>query len=380
MVCRKGRSGKRDDKMRETEDCKYHIHGGNRREIHYDFSVNINPLGMPKGCLEAANRALLQADRYPDIFHDELIEVLSARNGGHHLLLGNGSCELIYSLCHYIGHKYPGYEAFTIAPSFSEYGFAIAASGGKNRIFITREEDDYSPDKRWEELKEKICGSAVSGEPVKLLFICNPNNPTGELIKRDRLEKMADALESHGVLLLVDECFLRFDKRYAQVTMTEVLSAHGNVIVLDAFTKFYAMPGLRLGYALSSDKDLLDGIREGMQPWNVSDSACAAAVRALKDRGYEDRTVDYIKKQRTYLADELEKVDLRVIGNPAGPFIMFEGPGGLREALNSLGFDIRDCSDMLSMYDPDRHCYRIGVGKEEDNRLLIDGIKSLMGK
>ena len=114
-------------------------------------------------------------------------------------------------------------------------------------------------------------------------------------------------------------------------------------MVLDAFTKFYAMPGMRLGYAVSSDKALLDSVREGMQPWNVSDSACAAAMCALMDRGYEDRTVNYINKQRRYLADELKKARLRVIGEPAGPFIMFEGPAGLREALNSLGFDIRDC-------------------------------------
>ena len=366
--------------MRETEDGKYHIHGGSRRETGYDFSVNINPLGMPKGCLQAAKRALLHSVRYPDIRHDELTEALSARNGGHHVLLGSGSCELIYALCHYIGHKYPGYEAYTIAPSFSEYGFAISASGGKNMTFMTGEEDDYLLGHRLEELTEMICGSSSNGEPVKLLFICNPNNPTGELIKRDRLEKMADALESHGVILLVDECFLRFDNRYSQTTMTGVLSDHCNVMVLDAFTKFYAMPGMRLGYAVSSDKALLDSVREGMQPWNVSDSACAAAMCALMDRGYEDRTVNYINKQRRYLADELKKARLRVIGEPAGPFIMFEGPAGLREALNSLGFDIRDCSDMLSMYDAGRNFYRIGVGKEEDNRLLMDGIKSLMYK
>lgn len=366
--------------MRETEDGKYHIHGGNRKKIRYDFSVNINPLGIPKGCLEAAKSALSEAGRYPDISHDELSKALSARNGGHHLLIGNGSCELIYAVCHYIGHKYPGYEAFTIAPTFSEYGFAIAASGGKNRIFITRQEDDYSLGDRWEELTERICGSALSGEPVKLLFICNPNNPTGELIKRDRLEKMADALEDHGVLLFVDECFLRFDKRYAQMTMTEVLSEHSNVIVLDAFTKFYGMPGMRLGYALSSDRALLDGIREGMQPWNVSDSAGAAAMCALNDRSYEERTADFTGKQRRYLTDELNKAGFKVIGDPAGPFIMFEGPAGLREALNSRGFDIRDCSDMVSLYDTDRYFYRIGVRNEEDNRLLIDVIKSLTDK
>lgn len=365
-------------KMQKAWERGCHVHGGTNREIGHDFSVNINPLGIPEASKEAAGMAAMDAGRYPDVCHNDLVRVLSVKNGGHHVILGNGSCELIYALCHYIGHKYPGYEAYTAAPTFSEYGYAVAASYGRNRIFSTSDEDDFTLDGRIDDFIECICSQQGDDTVKKLVFLCNPNNPTGELLKRDRIEKIADVLSDRGDLLLVDECFLRFNKRYGETTMTGVLSHHSNVIVMDAFTKFYAMPGLRLGYAVSADGELLDGIRGALQPWNVSDRACSAALLALEDPGYEERTVGFIEKQRRYLTEELLGIPLRVIGEPAGPFIMFEGPGGLRESLNSRGFDIRDCMDMLSHYDTDRHYYRIAVRTEEDNRLLIECLKELM--
>ena len=365
--------------MWETRKGKYHTHGGTKREIGIDFSVNINPIGIPKGCLGAAQKALLEAEKYPDVYHDELIEELSAKNGGHQVILGNGSCELIYAICHCLSHKYPGYEAYTIDPTFSEYGYAITASGGKNRVFRTGAEYDFSLSAGFDEFMDSVYCSILSGALVKLIFICNPNNPTGELIKRDRIERMAEDLKRHGTIIVVDECFLRFDKRYKSTTMTKVLTDHDNVIVLDAFTKYYAMPGLRLGYAISSDKGLLDDVREAIQPWNVSESASAAAMCALGDRDYEDRTIGCIEKQREYLKYELKQIPLKVIGDSAGPFIMFEGPDGLRETLNSRGLDIRDCSDMLGQYNTGRHYYRIAVRNEEDNRYLIEELRSLTG-
>lgn len=349
-----------------SEDRNIHTHGGAGKDIRFDLSVNINPLGMPKGCMEAAVKALETADRYPDTCHEELIGELSRKSGGHQVILGNGSCELIYALCHHMGHKCPGYSAYTIAPTFTEYGYAVLASGGREHVFTTGEEDDFALGGRMDELKDIICSGPADGGAVKLVFICNPNNPTGELIERDSLESIADALDMTcpGTVLAVDECFLRFSGRYEEITMTKVLDKHRNVLVLDAFTKFYAMPGLRLGYAISADKDLLYGIKEGIQPWNVSDISCAAALAAIRDKDYERRSVEYMEELRGLMAGELRKQSLRIIGDPAGPYIMVEGPADLKDRLNRAGIDIRDCSDMMRYHKTDRHYYRIAVGKE----------------
>ena len=353
------------------------IHGGSDKSIRLDFSVNINPLGIPGGCIEAAYRALGDMLRYPDIQNDELIRELSERNGGNGVILGNGSCELIYAICHHIGHKYPGYGAVTAAPTFTEYGYAVEASGGRNNVFITDEEDDFALAPRMDELAEWACSSHLTGSPVRIVFICNPNNPTGELIERDRMERMACALDECGILLVVDECFLRFCGRYDEITMTGMTGIHKNVLVLDAFTKFYAMPGLRLGYLTGADGSLLEGIRDAMQPWNVSAPAYEAALHALRDEVYCERTVGYIWGNRTCLEKGLLEAGLRIIGRPEADFVMAEGPAGLKDELNKRGMDIRDCSDMMKYHDTDRSYYRIAVSGREDNEELIEEIKKI---
>ena len=175
-----------DDEVIKERSVEEHIHGGTCRGTELDFSVNINPLGMPEGCMEAAGKALLGVPSYPDTCHDELIRELSLRNGGHHVILGNGSCELIYALCHYLGHRYPGYLAYTLVPTFTEYRYAVSASGGRNRFFYTGAGDDFALAGRIDEFIDMIKSSVSEGEPVKLVFLCNPNNPTGELTRSRR--------------------------------------------------------------------------------------------------------------------------------------------------------------------------------------------------
>ena len=350
------------------------IHGGTCKDIRLDLSVNINPLGMPAGGLDAAGRALSRAGLYPDTENDELVGKLSDKCGGNKVILGSGSCELIYALCHHIGHKCPGYGAFTAAPTFTEYGYAVTASGGRNHVFMTRVKDSFALSGRTEELTDAVRSAMSEESPVRLVFICNPNNPTGELMKREEIESMAYALEDIGVILAVDECFLRFSGRYGETTMTEVLKAHRNVLVLNAFTKFYAMPGLRLGYAVSANGKLLEGIRECMQPWNVSAPAVQAALCALGDYDFAERTVSLIGENRRCLVSGLEETGLKVVGRPEADFVFAEGPAGLKRELNKKGIDIRDCSDMIRHQDKDRCYYRIAVLGQEDNRELIGEI------
>ncbi len=357
------------------------IHGGSNKDIGIDFSVSVNPLGMPEGCLDAVVRSFDAIGGYPETDNDDLIDALSVMCGGNGVILGNGSCELIYALCHYMSNKYPDYEALVMAPTFTEYEYAVKASGGRVRVIRTEVEQDFRVTK---DIVSKLISN--TDESTKLVFICNPNNPTGELLERDVIEDLAVSCHGKGAVLLVDECFMRFVKGYEEHTMMSVLDKYPDVIVLDAFTKFYAMAGLRVGYAVSSNDELLKGIRLQLQPWNVSVPAQEAAICALEDKGYGERTREFIREERTFLIDELDTAHVRVIGTPAADFILLSGPGGLREYLNRRGMDIRDCEDMLKHHDTASrdadgraHYYRVSVRKRDENLRLINAIKEYIG-
>lgn len=345
------------------------IHGGMKKEPGLDMSVNINPLGPPNGCVNAAIRALGDIERYPDTDNEVLIKKISALYGNNPIILGNGSCELIYAISHYIGHKIPGYRALIPVPTFTEYGYAVRASGGVEIVYIMPYEDGFS-------IRPKDLILIAQGTDA--VFICNPNNPTGLPVNRQLLEELAAGLEKKGGLLVVDECFLRFSDLYEEATMTRVLNDHRNVMVLDAFTKFYAMPGLRLGYAVSADPELILEIRRCIQPWNVSQAACLSAMTALEDTEYAEKTRRFIREQKPYIVEELSDCGLKVVMGSEAPFVMFEGPVMLREALNKRGIDIRDCSDMMKYHKINKSFYRMAVGRADDNRIVTGEIRKIV--
>lgn len=344
------------------------IHGGDKRDIELDMSVSINPLGMPPASKAAAVRAIDDAQRYPETECGPLKDELSKRNGGNHIILGSGSSELIYAICHHMSRKLKEYTALTIAPSFMEYEYAIKASGGWVRVYSTMEEQAFG-------ITEDIC--AYVDTDVQLVFICNPNNPTGELIDRGLIELLADKCAVAGTVLVIDECFLRFSEHYKSHTMTACLDRYPNVIVLDAFTKFYGMPGLRIGYGVCSDKELLESLRLQIQPWNIIVAAREAATAALKDPSFETETVRFMTLMRRDLTAGLKECGIEVVGDPAANFIMFGERDGLRDALNSKGIDIRDCSDMMKYHDTRGHYYRTAVSTQENNERLLRALKDI---
>ena len=360
------------------------IHGGTKKNIGHDFSVSVNPLGMPKGCREAIVRAIDDMSGYPKTDNAVLLERISKQNGNAHVLPGNGSAELIYAICHYMSNKYPGFEAVMIAPTFMEYEYAVRAAGGRLIVVKTEAASDFAvTNDTISEIENGIL-CKLNKNSAKLVFLCNPNNPTGVLTARSLVERLAGSCQKAGAILVVDECFMRFVEGNETYTMTAVLDEFPNLIVLDAFTKFYAMAGLRIGYAVSSNDELLESIREQMQPWNVSVPAQEAAICALEDdTKYEEETRKLVSEEREFLTEELNSCGFKIIGSPAANFIMFKAPDGIREYLNDFSIDIRDCSDMMKYHEPvngDRgmRYYRISVMKHEDNCRLTDQIRKMM--
>ena len=234
-----------------------------------DFSANVSPLGLPEGVALAIVNALPTADRYPDPLCRELRQKLSASENVHEnqILCGNGAADLIFRL---VLAKKP-HRALLPAPTFAEYASALKTVGCEVEYFFLKEENDF-------EITEELL-SALH-ETIDMVFLCQPNNPTGQIVTSDFLEKLLKKCRECHATPVIDECFLDFLPEHESRTAKRFLAQFPELVILKAFTKLYAMAGVRLGYVLSGDEKLLENMREAGQPWAVSSLAQAAGVAA----------------------------------------------------------------------------------------------------
>lgn len=374
----------------EKENFEY-IHGGDiyRNPADYDFSVNINPFGMPEKSLEAAQNAIHLCGRYPDWKGEALCRAIAEAGGvrAEQIILGNGAAELIYALCCFLyrrgrfGAEAEGisHDADTFcmekrekdipalgarkglipAPSFGEYEAALLAAGGQADFWNLNAENGFA-------LGEDFAEAVT--ENIGIVFLCNPNNPTGSLADRELLLKIAQKCEKTGTWFCLDECFLPFSERESELTLKGVLERFPHLIILRAFTKIYGMPGLRLGYAMTANEALLQGMRRCMQPWNTSIPAQAAGAEALKDGEYLERTRALIGKERDYLTEALRTGLAERVYPSAANFIFFKSRHDLKELLLKEGVLIRSCSNYRNL---EKGYFRIGIRTHEENQELI---------
>lgn len=345
-------------------------HGGNiydYNKIVYDFSSNVNPLGMPQKAIEAIKNHVEAASAYPDMRGRELKKQIAVHEdvATSHIILGNGAAELIYGICNAIRPE----RCLVLAPAFSEYEAAVRVFGCKlSRMNLKESLDFHMTRNEMSDLFSWI--RKTSGKRV--LFFCNPNNPTGVLMEKQQLLRIADVCEQEGVYLCVDECFLPFLEEESLYTLKSQVHAYPHLIVLRAFTKFYGMAGLRLGYALSSNQELLKRFMEVLPPWNTSSLAQAAGIEAMKDVEYEKQTRMLIKKEQGYLLSEMEKGLVDKVYMPSANFIFFKGEPGLLKTMLHYGILIRDCSDYANL---EEGYYRVAVKGHNDNMVFIAALK-----
>lgn len=342
-------------------------HGGDiySQEILLDYSANINPLGMPESVKKAVRQAVDHAAVYPD----SCCRRLRAALGEFHqvepeqIICGNGAADLIFQLAYALKPK----RALLPAPTFSEYGQALAAAGTEIHLCCLRETDNFRFDlELWKERAE-------GGRP-ELAFFCNPNNPTGLAVKKEVLEEMAAFCLEQGIFLAVDECFCEFLDDPEGHSILGELGRFPNVFVLKAFTKIYAMAGLRLGYGICGDPGLVDRLESVRQPWTVSALAQEAGLAALKETDYVERTRELVRAQRQVLKDGLARLGLAVWDSQAN-YLFFRGPEGLKERLAARKVLIRSCANYPGL---DGRYYRICVGTEENNRRFLRELEAAL--
>ncbi|MFQ8765727.1 MAG: pyridoxal phosphate-dependent aminotransferase [Oscillospiraceae bacterium] len=249
-------------------------HGGDvyGAEVAFDFSSNVNPLGTPPNVLAAISHAAMRVRQYPDPYCRALTAAIAAHEAvpEDFILCGAGAAELIYVYCDALRPK----KAMELAPTFLEYS-AAASHFGAEMVRVPLQAPEFLPDDR---LLDKL-----REEAPDVLFLCTPNNPTGQTIGRSLLQSVLDISLTQGTRVLLDECFLDFtDEKSAK----DLLRRYENLLILKAFTKSYALAGLRVGYCLTGDTRLLSQMAACSQPWNVSLPAQEAAVAALQNPGW----------------------------------------------------------------------------------------------
>ncbi len=331
--------------------------------VPLDFSCNLNPLGIPQGVKIAAQNAIEAANAYPDPLCRKLCEKIATRDGvsAKHVLCGNGAADLIYRIV--LGIK-PTHSLLPI-PSFSEYEQALQLCGGDIEYFQLKEENEY-------QLTDEILAHISS--KTKLVFLCNPNNPTGQCIEPKLLLDILECCAKNDTTLVVDECFTDFLAQPNCNTVVGLIKQYPNLVVLKAFTKTYAMAGLRLGYLLCSNIDLIETISKAGQPWAVSNIAQAAGLAALDEVDFLEKTRLYIQQENEFLRTNMQNLRLTVIGSNAN-FIFFKSEHhDLDKEMADMGVLIRSCANYRGI---NGNWYRVAVRTHDENVALLSAFEKI---
>lgn len=339
------------------------VHGGDwagyRAEFGcdaLDFSANVSPLGLPAGVAAAITNALPTADRYPDPLCRELRAALAGAEGvpADWILCGNGAADLIFRLALAVRPR----RALLPAPTFAEYEAALQTVGcAVQRVFL-REENEFA-------VTEEFI-DAVTPE-TDIVFLCQPNNPTGQVTPPALVERLVRRCAECGAVLVVDECFLDFLPDRDAWTAKQFLRDAPHLIILKAFTKLYAMAGVRLGYALCGDAALLEKMRGAGQPWAVSSLAQAAGLAALQETAYAGAVRALIAEQRPRMAAGLRALGLRVMDGQAN-YLLFRATPDFGEKLRRRGAVVRSCANYPGL---DAAWYRTAVRTAQENTRLL---------
>lgn len=336
-------------------------HGGDiySKEILLDFSASINPLGMPCSAKRALAENIKAFECYPDINCTELRLALQEYEGVpmRNIVCKNGAAELIYCIAAVIKPK----KALIIAPTFSEYEKAVRSVGCEIEYYYLDEKSDFSLD---EGILNRLDG-------VDIVFICNPNNPTAKVSNGALIEKIAQECLAASVYLVIDECFMDFVENSHLYRAKAELD---NVIILKAFTKIYAMAGLRLGYLISRNEGIVSRISQSGQCWSVSVPAQIAGVASLGEKDFIQKTVQLISDERKYLSREFTRLGFKVYSSSAN-FIMFYCDLPLDSLLLDYKIAIRSLAGFNGL---SKGFYRAACRGHDENVKLISAIERIL--
>lgn len=329
-----------------------------------DFSASINPLGPPDSVLEAARASLSRIDRYPEIDAASFECALSDYHGlaPEQVLAGNGSTDLIYLLPRALQPR----RALLVAPCFSEYERALRQAGVPFEFHILQ------ADCRFALRPDELAGDLDAD--TDLVWLANPGNPNGSVLPARQVQELLDALPGRPTVV-VDEAFIDFALEHSCLSL---LKEYSNLLILRSMTKFYAIPGLRLGYLLGAPEKVARLARLRL-PWSLSAPALAAGRACLDASAYRQRSLQKVPRLRNDLRDGLEQLGLHVF-EAAANYLLARLPGGASAAslaaqLHRQGILIRDCGNFEGL---DGSFVRVAVRGDAENGRLLQALGELL--
>ena len=353
---------------------KDHFHGsdlekiesiyGIKKEDIISFSANVNPLGVSPLLRSTLSAQIDAITSYPDREYTSLRKCIAeyCHTDYENIIVGNGSTELI-SLFIQIEHPK---KALVIGPTYSEYEREISLGGGTTLYYPLKEEDDF-------ELNVEDFLTHLN-ESLDLLVICNPNNPTSSCITRKNMRRILDACKQYDIYVMVDETYVEFADNMEEIDSIPLTNYYNNIVILRGTSKFFAAPGLRLGYAITGNRDLIKAINTRKNPWTINSLAVVAGETMFKDTAYIEQTRQLIASERNRCYQALQASPDYKVYKPSGNFMLAKITNDewtseyLFDKAIRQGMMIRDCSTFPFL---DNTYIRFCFMKPEDNTRLL---------
>ena len=351
------------------------LHGGNiyrfqregKNDI-LDYSSNINPLGVPQKFVDIAKESFDKLVSYPDPYYIDLRKKIAEFNSldSSNIIVGNGATEILFLYLKALKPK----KVLILAPCFAEYERALKSVSAEINYFELKESDNFYPNIK--SLKKEI-----ETNNYDLLLFCNPNNPTGQFIKLEDIKEVVEVCENKNTKIFVDEAFIEFVENWQEKTVS--LFKNKNIFIMRAFTKFFAIPGLRLGYGIGFDEKILDNMWDEKEPWTLNTFANLAGLVMLDDKEYIKKSEKWILEEKEFMYKELSKFQYLKAYRTECNFILLKiqniSSASLRDKMIEKNILIRDASNFKFL---DYHFVRLAIKDRESNIKVLEALADIM--
>lgn len=349
---------------------KVEAYYGIKKEDIIPFAGNVNPLGISPLLKKSMASHIESISEYPDRDYKELRSTLAlyCNVPMEHIIVGNGATEMISLTMQLLRPKH----ALLLSPTYSEYTREIDLVGGHVEEYFLREDLDFKLDLN--DLISKLT------DDIDLLAICNPNNPTSSALNTEEITKILTHCKLHDIFVMIDETYVEFAPDINEITAVPLTQEFTNLMVLRGISKFYAAPGMRLGYGITGNMDFLAKMREKQTPWSLNSLGAYAGELMFKDQEYIQKTRNLILSERDKLYKELKEIPTYKVYPAYANFILLkiQKPGltssDAFEACIKEGLMIRDCASFQCL---DGEFIRFCIMMPEDNARLLNVLKQL---